>query len=383
MKKTKKFFSLIVFVMAIFLPSSAAALSREQQRVIKADVLYFDVSLDPCSSSYSPRFPTQNTNQELTTNVKSYIENTRPDSPLIEFAADFVKFGSQYNVNPALTVAIAQKETSLGTAGNAAPPQYNVFNVRNGANGSFGNYQGYSDSIESVNELLSGPKYMGPPSNFTTIDEIINRYAPPSENDTQGYIKFINDVMPKIMGGEGAAEFGCNQTGRVNSEGYSFPVYPQKQSENGGVPGMSALPCQNATCHHDGTPAFDISKKPGGDSIAGTPVYAISDGEIDNLHIYKGIEGCYSLQLKSSKDNFWYFHAHLKSPSVKNGQKVKAGQKIAEIGERKCTGNGSDSHLHIDRGCVRNGVPQKGGYDSCRDAGFVPLINTLFEELPE
>lgn len=178
---------------------------------------------------------------------------------------------------------------------------------------------------------------------------------------------------------------GSSGSGAVNAEGYSFPVSPQKKSENGGVPGMSQLPCGSTSgCHHDGTPAYDMSRKPGGDAIVGTPVYAISDGTIDYTRDnYQGQPGCFTLQLHSSKDNFYYFYAHISNLTVQDGQTVTSGQQLAEIGQRRCTGNGSDSHLHIDRGCIRDGEPQRGGRDACRDPGIIDLINQLYEELPE
>lgn len=171
--------------------------------------------------------------------------------------------------------------------------------------------------------------------------------------------------------------------GAVNAEGYSYPVAPQRKSQNGGITNLSAQPCQNLGspyCHHDRTPAFDLGRQPGGDASAGAPIYAIKDGTINNTRVYKGIRGCHSLHL-TADDKFDYYYTHLGSVSKSSGN-VKAGDQIAVIGPRRCTGNGSLPHLHIDRGCVRNGVPQPAGYDSCRDPGFVPLLNSIFNALP-
>ena len=197
----------------------------------------------------------------------------------------------------------------------------------------------------------------------------------------------------------GASNIGatnaCDVTGAigsVNTEGYAWPVAPQTKDQNGGVAGLSQLPCPGGTCHHDRTPAFDLGRKPGGDDQVGAPVYAIVDSEVDGLSDnYKGQAGCFSIQLKGTQkaengkqvDNFYYANLHLQKPLVKKGQQVKAGTQIAEIGARRCTGNGSTPHLHIDRGCIINNVPQRGGRDECRDPKFVDLINKLYNELPE
>lgn len=177
----------------------------------------------------------------------------------------------------------------------------------------------------------------------------------------------------------------CPSGSGVVIDNYSFPVAPQKKSQNGGVNGMSPLPCTNPSgCHHDGSVAFDLSRKPGGDSVTGTPVYAITKGRVRSIRAsYQGIAGCQSLQLIGDEDKFWYWYGHIQSVSVNEDQEVAAGQQIAVIGERKCTGNGSDNHLHLDRGCVVDGVPQPGGRTECRDSGLNDIINGLFNKLPE
>ncbi len=383
-------------------PSLAAAsgqnfngFSLEALKSIRQGTQWFDASGDDtCGTSGAGpvgevNFPSGVSTSDLSSRIKTYIQATKPSSPLATFADDFVKYGKQYNVNPVLVIAIGQKESGLGTTGHGPAPQFNSFGIRGSGRGGFRDFPDYPTSIEGVNKLLASSLYLGPPANYTTITQVMFRYAPPADhNDTTGYIAFINDILNKLLG-SGASATGqsadCKQTnsGTVSADGYAFPVAPQKKSENGGVPGMSALPCLSNSCHHDGTPAFDISRKPGGDSIAGTPEYAISDGTISDVHIYKDHTGCYSLQLLSSKDQFYYWYGHMQNPIVKDGDKVKAGQQIAEIGVRACTDNGSDPHLHIDRGCVRGGVHEKGGLASCRDAGLIPIINALWQQLPQ
>jgi hypothetical protein len=202
---------LVLFVISFAPMLKALSLSPEDQKSIYNDTVWYK-SDDSNNSSfclggpggsgplYGPFFPKVSDTAALAQAISSYITSTRPDSPLISHANEFVGYGQQYNVNPALIVAIAQKETSLGTAGNALAPQYNVFNVRNGDAGSFGNYASISDSIQSVNKLISGSLYLGPPANETTISAVISTYAPSSENDTNAYIKFVGGVMQKILG---------------------------------------------------------------------------------------------------------------------------------------------------------------------------------------
>lgn len=180
--------------------------------------------------------------------------------------------------------------------------------------------------------------------------------------------------------------------GSVNTAGYAWPVAPQTKESNGTVPNLSAVPCRQTTCHHDLTPAFDLGRLPGGNDQVGTPVYALVDSEVTSVSDnYRGYAGCFSIYIRGNQqagggkeaDNFFYANLHLQQPKVQKGQQIKAGTQIAVIGESKCTGNGSTPHLHIDRGCIINGVPQNAGRDACRDPNFVPFINSLWESLPE
>jgi hypothetical protein len=206
--------------------------------------------------------------------------------------------------------------------------------------------------------------------------------------------KYGNGAVPTTGGtpatGNPAAAADCNAAANgavgagaaaVSTDGYSFPVATGHKSVNGGVDGLSPLPCTGGVgaCHHDKTPAFDIGRQPGEDASAGAVVYAIHAGTIEGVGTYV-VSGCFKLHLSSEEtDGHWdYFYAHLANVSVKNGQKVAAGAPIAVIGPRACTGNNSEPHLHIDRGCNHQG----GGYDSCRDPGIIPIINSLYNALP-
>lgn len=191
-------------------------------------------------------------------------------------------------------------------------------------------------------------------------------------------------------GGEGSqpgSPAGCagGGAGYVNSEGYAFPVGLPKADISSGYD----WPC-TGTCHHDGTPAFDLAHKDtvslnDDDKSVGVPIYAIRDGRLERVrNSYKGEVGCQSLQLVAKDDDgesdgYWYWYGHIQGVTGSNGQEVAAGEQIATIGERRCTGNGSYPHLHIDRG-FPEGTP--GGSDSERDPDFIPLMNKLYEELP-
>ncbi|HYG84372.1 MAG TPA: peptidoglycan DD-metalloendopeptidase family protein [Verrucomicrobiae bacterium] len=189
--------------------------------------------------------------------------------------------------------------------------------------------------------------------------------------------RFVDPLNPRNEAGGpngGASNLSCGDGGNVNAEGYAFPVggIPKEDISNG-----YRWPC-SSICHHDGTPAFDLFHKdsPGGNAGAtvGKPVIAIYKGKIENLSVYRGHQGCYIFQL-IGEDNAQYWYIHVQNVTIKEGDTVQAGQKIAEIGEPRCTdkGDGSLPHLHIDQ--------SPDGRESTRDKRLVPLIDKLYEEL--
>ncbi|MDB5179123.1 MAG: peptidase [Patescibacteria group bacterium] len=194
---------------------------------------------------------------------------------------------------------------------------------------------------------------------------------------------------PPSGGSVGTNDAQCSTggVGNVGPDGYVFPVEPQLKSKNSHVAGLSALPCPSASCHHDGTAAFDIGRQPGSDSSTGAAEYAIRGGTIENSHIYAGQSGCYSFHIKAD-DGWDYYYTHTRSPifiGLGKGPHVTAGQKVAEIGRRACTGNSSLPHLHIDRGWPKGdpgGIACNPPGRPCRDRDFTPLMNKIFNALP-
>lgn len=85
--------------------------------------------------------------------------------------------------------------------------------------------------------------------------------------------------------------------------------------------------------HHEG---LDLAAK------IGTPVYAAADGVVK----FVGWNGGYGKVVKlNHKYGFETYYGHLNKWVVRNGQKVKRGQKIAEVGN---TGNSTGPHLHYE-----------------------------------
>jgi murein DD-endopeptidase MepM/ murein hydrolase activator NlpD len=166
-------------------------------------------------------------------------------------------------------------------------------------------------------------------------------------------------------------------TGIVDASGYSFPVVLAKSLISNGY----SWPCKTSSpyCHHDQTPAFDISKKPN-NQTAGVTIVAIDSGTITKIGMdYKGT-GCQSIQYKGDNGRYyWYGHIRTDSKTPKVGAAVTAGTYLGKVGESICTGNGSYPHLHIDMGYPG----MTAGVGPNRDPAFIPLMNSLYEKLPD
>ncbi len=162
--------------------------------------------------------------------------------------------------------------------------------------------------------------------------------------------------------------------GTVSTNGYAFPLAPQRKIAYGG------LPCNQTTCHHDGTAAYDLSYN----QVVGKEVYAIIGGTVQKINT-QDAGWCQSIQLKGS-DGYYYWYGHIIDVTVNEGDPVQAGQAMAKVAqwteEHTCKGTSSGSHLHIDRGCTIDGVRQPGGTDACRDPEFVPFLQALYDTLP-
>lgn len=167
------------------------------------------------------------------------------------------------------------------------------------------------------------------------------------------------------------------QTGVVDASGYAFPIVLGKSLISNGY----SWPCKTTSpyCHHDKTPAFDLSKKPN-NQTAGVTVVAIDSGTITKIGQNYMNTGCQSIQYKGDNGRYyWYGHIRTDSKTPKVGAAVSAGTYLGKVGESICTGNGSYPHLHIDMGYPG----MTAGVGPNRDPAFIPLMNSLYEKLPD
>ncbi len=201
----------------------------------------------------------------------------------------------------------------------------------------------------------------------SSINATINSWENIKNNSSDHNPIMINVNIPGILPSEG------NSSSQVNTDGYAFPV--DMSGLNSGIKVN-----QTTTIHHgDGKyKAFDLM------SDDNTNVFAIYNGTISKVNkSYKFTNGsgkaCQSITLKAD-DGYYYWYGHVKGSTVNQGDKVKAGQKIAEVAGRDqynptCFGGGP--HLHIDRDKLWGNI---GGSGNGGDPAFIPFLSKLYQE---
>ena len=174
----------------------------------------------------------------------------------------------------------------------------------------------------------------------------------------------------------GSSSCGDDTDAQVDATGYAFPVLlPKNKLFN-----WCKWPIQTSApyCHHDQSPAVDISIIGDQQKAIGTSVVAIRGGTIRTFTASYNGSGCQSFQLVGD-DGWWYWYGHIRS-KMREGQKVSAGEKVGTIGESVCSApnTAAPPHLHIDRGSPKG---HYGGEVGARDPGFLVLINKLYAGL--
>lgn len=393
---------------------------------------------DPISLNF-PSFPNEGT---VAAAMTSYVRSTKPNSPWLGInngnIGEWLMAGAKNrNINPLLIFAIGKQENQFGTTNQThVTDYYNYFGMKGDdpidIPGS--DYKGFNSPEDGITYFMDkvktntqGPdrglytevqnfydyvgmhqagqiKYPGEslgtynggtdgfdPSmevyiSWTTTDHPNNRYDGQLFNPGIYYansVNLINELTGSNLsttptpGPTSASTSGVcasNSSGQVSPNGYAWPLAPQTRTS------YSGIPCGEYTCHHDETPAADLSY----DGVTGQNVYAIIGGRIDKVGVQEA-GWCQSVQLEGT-DGFYYWYGHIIDVSVAEGDTVEVGQQIAKVAEwtssHTCNGTSGGAHLHIDRGCTINGEAQRGGSDDCRDPDFIPLLNAIYDSLP-
>ncbi len=209
----KRLLAIIVTIglVTTLLPQATFAASSQQKLCALYDACWYDAGSTCLISGpggsgplYGPAFPKVGDTKDLVSRITDFIKNSYPDTGMLANVNDMVSLGEKYNVNPALLVAVAAKETGMGTDGGIGdPPQHNFWGAR-GSGDSWQSFPTYKASIEEYYQnLRTNSAYAAAwaKGNTASVDDIIYVASPPSENDTGGYVKQVHEMMQKMLGG--------------------------------------------------------------------------------------------------------------------------------------------------------------------------------------
>ena len=131
---------------------------------------------------------------------------------LLPYAKQIHDSGHAFNINPLFALAIANKDSSLGTAGagrtcrNPGNLEYRDHKFAESGTPSIGNcstyggssrwaaFKTYGDGMNAKMWLLR-KNYLD--KGLLTLHDIINKYCPPSECDVDQYVKDVESFMNK------------------------------------------------------------------------------------------------------------------------------------------------------------------------------------------
>lgn len=156
--------------------------------------------------------------QNMANAIDAYIAKEKPESPFNGLGATMVATAKHSNINPFIFVAIAQKESGLGTTGvNIQPGRYNAFGRTASSRQphfigekrwykweSFKASVDYSDPSHAADPSKSGDmgSYIravyGKYVQANSFQQFFMTYAPPSENDTNTYIQQVKDWFAEM-----------------------------------------------------------------------------------------------------------------------------------------------------------------------------------------
>ncbi len=130
--------------------------------------------------------------------IDKWISQVEPTSPMIGLGKYAVAGGQKAGINPILPIVIARKESSLATKGSLSKRAFNAYGrmatddqPHIGTARKWYKWDSFEDSLLSQNNEDMYHYLARVYADQSTIEKVILKYAPPSENDTQTYINQI------------------------------------------------------------------------------------------------------------------------------------------------------------------------------------------------
>ena len=124
------------------------------------------------------------------------------NSPAKDYYNDFYDLGQQYGIDPEIALAFFRNESGYGTQG-VAVQTLSVGNIiysptcpgslYTSSGSQWCRYDNWNQSINDWYRLISSNTYVG--QGLDTVEEIVPKYAPSSENDVEQYIANVRTFV--------------------------------------------------------------------------------------------------------------------------------------------------------------------------------------------
>jgi hypothetical protein len=257
----------------------------------------------------------------------------------------WVKLGERYNIDPAFALAFFIHESGAGTNPNWAGFKADGSTTHNVGNiicagyatcyGRFRDYDSWETGIADWYRLIDDEYIKGRGTN--TVAEIIPIYAPAFENDVNGYVRAVEQLVDGWR-----LQYG-------NQDLYARLEVPASAQPRGNP--LNAINTVMTQDYGVGTHApanvwgaIDLALDGNGDGTAdpegtqGRPVYATHDGMVKvSSNSYPAGNHVWVIN-----EHYKTGYAHLQAFAVSEGQTVRRGDVIGYIGS---TGQSSGPHL--------------------------------------
>ena len=270
-----------------------------------------------------------------TSSISAGTLNSKLGGKLSGYGSSFVKYGNQSGIDPGFLAAVAMHETGNGTS-SAVRNKNNAFGIM-GSNG----LRAFSSLEESIKYTADMLKRLYTSQGLNTVEAIQKKYAPVGvSNDPNGlnnyWVKGVKNFWESFGVTVGKVSTKVANSAANSIADYYFDNY-KVTSNFGDKESIRSSP-------HKG---IDFSKP--GSSDLGDPIKAFQSGKV--THAFYSSSGGNMVIVKQDDGTVGRYLHMRKTPDVKVGQKVSAGQKLGEIGS---TGNSTGAHLHFD--VAKNGT---------------------------
>lgn len=234
------------------------------------------------------------------------------------------------------------------------------------------NFKSVFDSFKKQTTLYDAASVFGNKYEIFGIEGGRQKYA------TEAFDKYGKNVVGPATSSttsSGISACGGDTNGAVGIDnGFAFPQQTT-QSKVKNNPGSRWCYQSLTSCHHD-YKAADVMAPEGTINVAskgGKVLKAVTPSCNGGLNVPR-------VQIKGD-DGVYYYYTHMKTVTVHEGQQVKTGDPIGQVGPTQCAQN-TPPHLHFQM----SSVPVNSTSDPAEQAKYIdpqPNLIAAFKKLPE